>query len=146
MRRLIRQGKRDPYIIETARSIVSTVPEKQFGKEIWAIWGFCRANVRYTGDIHDAEMIQPAQWVLKNGHGDCDDFTVLCCALLEAVGHPTRIVAVGRMPGIYSHVYLETKIHSSRGDHWLPVDCTMPHGPGWQPPGMLQRMEIFNGS
>jgi transglutaminase-like putative cysteine protease len=142
MRGLIRQGKRNPYIIETARGIVANVPEKQFGREIWAVYGFVRANVRYTRDIHDAETLSPPDWVLKNGHGDCDDFTVVTCALLEAIGHPTRIVAVGKLPGTYSHVYLETRL----GPRWIPVDCTMQHGPGWQPPGMLQRMEIFNGS
>jgi transglutaminase-like putative cysteine protease len=142
MRRLIRNGKRNPEIRKIATDIAATVPEKHFYQEIVAVYCYVKARVRYTRDTHDSEMIQPPEWVLANGHGDCDDFTVVICALLEAIGHPTRIVAVGFAPGEYSHVYAETR----SGSRWIAVDASENHGVGWFPPGIEQRMEIFNGS
>ncbi len=60
--------------------------------------------------------------------------------LLESIGHPTRFVAVGFRPHNYSHVYLETKI----GNTWLGLETTEPVEVGWQPKGVMARMEIFN--
>jgi transglutaminase-like putative cysteine protease len=137
MRRLIRAGKRNPDIRALAVKIVSDVPAKHFYHEIVAVWTFVSCAIRYTKDTFCAEMVQPAEWVLQNGAGDCDDFTVLVCSLLEAIGHRTRIVAVGRNPMEYTHVYAETL----SGSKWVAVDATENFGVGWHMP-YLQRMEI----
>jgi transglutaminase-like putative cysteine protease len=138
MRLLIREGKRNPLIRDLAVEIIRPVPAKRFYLEVVAIYDFVNARVRYTKDTWDAEMVQPAEWVLTNGAGDCDDFTVAVCALLEAVGHRTRIVAVGREAGSYTHVYAETLIG---GKKWIAVDATEDCGVGWHMP-YVQRMEI----
>lgn len=138
MRLLIKQGKRSPLIRDLAVEIVRQVPVKRFYLEVVAVYEFVNSRVRYTKDVWDAEMIQPAEWVLTKAAGDCDDFTVAVCALLEAIGHRTRIVAVGRDAGCYSHVYAETLIG---GKKWIAVDATEDFGVGWHMP-YVQRMEI----
>jgi len=137
MRKLIREGKRNPEIRSLAVSIVRDVQPKHFYQEIVAVWMFVSSAIRYTKDIFGVEMVQPAEWVVRNGAGDCDDFTVLVCSLLEAIGHRTRIVAVGRNPMEYTHVYAETL----SGSQWIAVDATENFGVGWHMP-YLQRMEI----
>jgi transglutaminase-like putative cysteine protease len=63
--------------------------------------------------------------VLNDLAGDCDDFSILLGALLEATGHPVRIVIVGYhadRPDLYTHVFLETLVQ----DRWIPMDSTLP--------------------
>ena len=126
MRQLIDQGKKDPRIHELAARIVAHCPpeytpagELAAARSIFD-WGL--ANVRYTPDVTGKETLHSAWDVARLGIGDCDDFTVLFCSLLETIGKQTRIVTISSHaedPDQFSHVFPEVLV---RG-RWIPVDA-----------------------
>ena len=70
--------------------------------------------------------------------GDCDDMAILLGAMLEAIGHPVRLVIIGPDPlrqDLFTHIYLEV-FHKGR---WIPLDATMPYPMGWGPRALVQK-------
>jgi len=123
MRRLIECGKKDPVVRELAAYILRRyqVPAHNPEAEAKAIGEAVYRNVRFTGDVRGVETLQEPRWTIALRIGDCDDFVTLICALLESIGHRTRIVTVAAHPddpSQFSHVYPETRI---RG-RWIAVD------------------------
>ncbi|MDE2019669.1 MAG: transglutaminase domain-containing protein [Patescibacteria group bacterium] len=108
--------------------------------EIRALFEFVQNEIRYVRDIHNVETIHFPEVILENSQGDCDDKAVLLGAVLESIGHPVRLVAVGFRPGVYSHVYLETRFGKNG---WLPLDATEPYSMGWKPKNIVERMERY---
>jgi transglutaminase-like putative cysteine protease len=108
--------------------------------EIKRIHAYVRDNIRYLRDIHGVETLQSPPETLRRGYGDCDDKATLAATLLAAIGHPSRFVAIGRAPGKFSHVYVETRI----GPRWISLETTEPVDVGWSPSGVLARMVAHN--
>lgn len=138
----VRSGKKMMSIRNKAIDLSSGLDQKDYSGEVRCLHAFVRDYIRYIGDVTDVETVQSPDATLRLAAGDCDDKSVLLCALLESIGHPTRFVAVGMSPGVYEHVYVETKI----GNSWVPLETTEPVEVGWQPaPGLIKaRMEYFN--
>ena len=120
MRSIVRKSKADPVVIQTARNLTAHLAPKNWQGEIAALFSFVRDRIRYVLDPNDVETLSSPRHLLKNRSGDCDDLVTLLAALLEAIGHPTRFVAVGFQPGALTHVYLETKA----GDAWIALETT----------------------
>jgi len=99
-----------------------------------------RDNVRYVRDVRGVETVHTPVKILEQGQGDCDDKSLILATLLETIGHPTRFVAVGPAPGIYSHVFVETKL----GNKWIPLETTENVKPGWRPKNTVSQMVIYN--
>ena len=127
MRRLILAGKVHPLVRQFAVRLVHDLPQMAYGAEAKRIHQFVRDQIRYVQDPHNVEMLHAPEYILANGYGDCDDKTIIFCSLMESIGHPCKIVAVGNMPGICSHVYAETKI----GNRWLTAECCPVNGELW---------------
>ena len=89
--------------------------------EAATIHAFVRDRVRYVRDPNRVETLHTAEQLLVQRQGDCDDKTVFVCSLLETIGHPTRIVAIGFNQG-FCHVYPEVNIKG----HWYTVETTEP--------------------
>lgn len=140
MRNLVRGYKKDLKIRETAGSMVSELQQKNFLGEVKILHRFVRDNIRYLRDIHGIETLQSPVKTLEYGYGDCDDKSTLLASLLESTGHPSRFVAVGKAPGKFNHVYVETLV----GRKWFPLETTEPVPAGWAPPGMRSRMIVHN--
>ena len=140
MKQVTRAGKTDINVRRKAMDLTKHLNQKDWLGEVKNLHRFVRDNIRYVKDIRDVETIAYPDITLQLGQGDCDDKSVLLASLLESIGHPTRFVAVGFRPRNYSHVYLETKI----GNTWLGLETTEPVEVGWQPKGVMARMEIFN--
>ncbi len=123
MRDIIKEYRKNPDVIYTARRIIldAGIPPKNYSGEVNAIFEFVRDQIRYTRDPVGMELVQTPDATLKLGVGDCDDKTVLAGSLLNATGHPVQIVAIGKIPGVLSHVYLETKI----GPNWVALETTL---------------------
>lgn len=51
-----------------------------------------RSHVQYSLDTLTAEIAEPADWVLQNRRGVCDEITSLTIALLRSIGIPSRFV------------------------------------------------------
>lgn len=140
MGRLVKEGKKTLVIRQTALSLVNGQRQKDWTEEVNRVFEFVRDKIRYVRDIRGVETLQTPDKTLEFGQGDCDDKSVLLASLLESIGHPTRFVAIGFKPGVFVHVYVETKI----GTNWVSLETTEPVSMGWSPKGVVSRLVFFN--
>jgi hypothetical protein len=138
---LIQDGARDFQVRRTAVEILMqrSVKPKDYLGEIKALFEWVQQNLRYTRDTVRVEVLHSARRLLQLRAGDCDDFSILLGAMLEAIGHPVRLVLTGfdpRRPDLFSHIYVEALCKG----RWIPLDATMPHGLGWAPRALVRRV------
>lgn len=139
MRKLARDGRKDPLIIEQAGRLVRDLPQYDKAGEVKALHAFVRDSIRYTSDPVSLELVRTPRAILQMGVGDCDDKSTLLAALLLAIGLPARFVAVALSPSrSFSHVLVETR----RGKGWIPLETIKPVEAGWGPPNVTRRMVI----
>lgn len=130
MSELSREGRKSMAVRNQALRLIAPLAQKDWAGEITALHAFVRDEIRYCNDPDECELIQTPDKTLELKAGDCDDKSILLAALLGAIGHPARYRAVGFQPGLFEHVYVETKIR----DTWIPLETTEPVEVGWQPP------------
>lgn len=140
MRKMVRDYKKSDQVRSLAAEIVAPLQQKNFMGEIKRLHAYVRDNVRYLRDINGVEVLQSPPETMRRGYGDCDDKAILLAAMLEAIGHPTRFVAIGKAPGKFTHVYVETR----NGPNWIALETTEPVEAGWQPQNVLARMVAHN--
>jgi transglutaminase-like putative cysteine protease len=141
MRSFVRAGKCNPLVRYYAVGLTYDLPPKNRAMEIRMLFEFVRDEIRFVHDPADVEMLHWPEAVLQMGSGDCDDKVILLCSLLESIGYPTRLVAVGFRPGEFSHVYCEVKFR----DRWLPLDASVESAsPGWCPSNPAEIMIARN--
>jgi hypothetical protein len=128
MRAIVREYKMSQLVRGTAQDLCFGLPDKDWYGEIGECFYFVRDEIRYIQDIDGVETLFTPDQLLIQKSGDCDDKTMLICAMLLSIGHPCRLKAVGFEPFDLSHVYAETK-HSD-SDHWIPLDPTENVDPG----------------
>ena len=116
----------------TAVAITRGLPNKNYYLEAKAVHDWIQRNIRYVRDVRDVET-------LSTKAADCDDHVILNCSLLEAIGHPTKMVAIGPAPNNFVHVFTQTKI----GRSWVSSDTTEPKPFGWTP-RLPFSLEIYN--
>ncbi len=107
MRGLINAAKVDPSIMRAAHSIIYTQPERDEMAEAAALFHYVRDHIRYVRDVHGVETLCAPATTLQRMIGDCDDQTMLLCALAEAAGYPTRLVMAGYYGTQFEHVYCQ---------------------------------------
>jgi len=134
IRNLIRQGAKDFRVRQAAIDILlqQRVRPKDYLGEVKALFEWVQQNVRYTKDTFRVEVLHSARRMLELRAGDCDDFSIVLGAMLEAIGHPVRLVITGpnrRRPDLFSHIYIEVLCDG----RWIALDATMPHAMGWAP-------------
>lgn len=123
MARLASKGTHNLEIRNKALSLTGGLAQKDFRGEACACLAFVRDQIRYVRDIYDVETIATPDWLLKICAGDCDDKATLLAALLGAIGHQVRFVAVAFAPDQFSHVWLQDHI----GGAWLDLEATEPY-------------------
>ena len=155
---LIREGAAHPLI----RSIAERLGRWADGsgvKVCWDAFWFCKHHVRFAVDETavlalfgeqnqvDFLMSPPVLLAMRRPAGDCDDFTMLCCALLECRGIPWEIVTIAcdrAEPGRWSHVYCRAILPDGRR---LALDPTNGRYPGWEVPAVdVFRRQFWNSS
>lgn len=137
MAELVRQGRESPRARLVALKLVAGLAQKDYLGEARRVHKFVRDHMRYVKDIRGVETLHTVDRLLTQMQGDCDDKTVLFCALAESIGHPTKLVAIGTTPGRYHHVYPEILING----RWLAAETTEPWELGRAPTGIAERME-----
>lgn len=77
--------------------------------QICDIFDYCYDNWRYVNDPQKREYYEYASRTIKNGlRGDCDDFAILTCSMLLAIGADARLTfAQGKKGG---HAYTEVNL------------------------------------
>lgn len=141
MRSMVRSWKKAPEILQRATELVRQCPGKDWLCEARVLHAFVRDSIRYQRDVRDVETLRTPELVLRERAGDCDDKSVLLASLLEAVGHPTRFVALafGPPPAPFSHVLVETPI----GDRWVAAETTEPWPLGMAPQGASRVLPFY---
>lgn len=140
MRALARKYKCAPGVRMLTQKLTKNLSNKKYSAEANAVFMFVRDKIRYVKDIRGVETVQTPVQTVKTGSGDCDDKSLLIAAMLESIGHPTRFVAVGFIPGTFSHVFTQTKI----GRKWVTLETTMQYPMGKNPPGITSKMMMSN--
>ena len=139
--RLIKQGAKDFLVRQTAIDILLQrgVKPKDYVGEIKSLFEWVQQNIRYTKDTVRVEVLHSAHRMLELRAGDCDDFSIVLGALLEAIGHPVRLVLTGPdplKPLLFSHIYLDVYCKG----RWIALDATMPYAMGWAPRALVKKV------
>lgn len=134
MRRYITKGRTDARILQAATNIVYLTPPKDKPAELRALFEYVRDCIRYQQDVHGVETLAEPHITLARGVGDCDDQATLLCALAEAIGYPTRLVAAAYESGEYEHVFCQV----FDGSRWIDCDPTERGAMGYSPPGAVR--------
>lgn len=140
MSKIVKAGKKNQTVRQTAVELTQGFRQKDWMREIQSLFDFVKSRIRYVRDIRGVETLHTPDKILENEQGDCDDKSILVASLLEAIGHPTRFVAVGFQPGKYSHVFVETKVNN----RWIALETTEPVPLGWRPSGIKAVMIVHN--
>jgi transglutaminase-like putative cysteine protease len=133
MRQFVQDAIRDPQqkIRDLALQIIG---RSGFVGQVRCIQSWVQKNIRYVHDPVDFELVQTPQKTLQWTAGDCDDQSVLCAALLQSIGHPCQLMALGfngsSLP--LEHVLTRTKI----GPHWVAAETIKPVPLGFLPPNI----------
>lgn len=86
-----------PFIVQCAREITRNSGAVEPRDESKSIWRWVRNNVAYREDPIGTEWVQdPFETIVNSRAGDCDDMSVLCGSLLQAIGHPCVMAAIRR--------------------------------------------------
>ena len=151
----IRNAQSDPMLQAVAQRVTATAQTPQ--QKLSAVWLWVKHHIKFLhddvltrvlfneGDHFELLISPPVMLRMKAPSGDCDDFTMLACALACALGFDWGIVTVAcdrKRPGEYSHVY---------GCAWVPdgtmfpLDCSHARAPGSEIPAQdIQRKTIWN--
>ena len=131
MQSLVEAWSVNTFMIQLARAIVSKAGAKSPQEETKAVWAWTRRMIDYRRDPVGAEWVQdPLETIINAKAGDCDDLSVVCGSLLQALGHPCMMVSVqwiGR--DTFSHAVCLDKMVGK------VVDAVSPTFEPWPPPG-----------
>lgn len=139
MNKAARDGARDPQIRQLALQIAQGVGNKDSTGELNAVYAWVKQTIRFRGEWD--ETVQAPEVTLKFGAGDCDDHSVLMCALLGSIGYRCRFKTVAvRGEQQFTHVYAEA-LDPATGQ-WTALDTTVQQAyPGWEPPDKSREKE-----
>lgn len=130
MRAYARQAATDGEFRAFCLGLVDPVQPHDAQGEIETAYQFVRDRITYRRDPHGVEWVQHPFITLATATGDCDDQVTLLAAILLCLGHPAAAVTVGRYPGRYEHVFLQTR-------NGLVLDPIASFAPGSTYPAVL---------
>lgn len=113
-------GAWSPAVRQALNTIRGTLlPNPSPAELARAIFWYVKKAVRFRDDPdHDELLIAPAILLaMPTPEGDCDDFSMLTAALLEAARIPWEFVTVAAdhdSPGRFSHVYVRALVEDNR--------------------------------
>lgn len=159
MAQYAREDSRSPIVRRAAAEAASQAADNSTAAIAAAVWKWIRAHVVFQLDSTTAApvtstpdqaelLIRPIDLLtMPQPAGDCDDQSMLCAAMLRALGIDSAyktVAADPSAPDLYSHVY----VVADTPEGTIALDCS--HGPhsGWevQPVGKTRtwRMEAMH--
>lgn len=131
MARFVREYKKNPTINLLALDLTRGLRSYDNAGEVRALQRFVRDKIRYVMDPDGVEAVRSPLVTLEYEAGDCDDKSVLMCALAATIGYPVCFLAIGFDGESYSHVLAAVKL----GTRCVPCETIMPGADiGWFPP------------
>lgn len=101
--------------------------QKDFAGEACRLCDFVRDEIRYVGDISGVETLHEANATLATGAGDCDDKAILLAAMLLAINHDVRFIAISLDGTEFCHVWVQDLIDG----RWVDLETTEPLPSGY---------------
>lgn len=144
IKNLIKEGRKDYIIRRVAEKIIQYIPPKDYDREVKAVFNFVTRRLRYTKDINQVETVHRARDLLRwhRKAADCDDFVILTGSLMEALGHPVRLIIIGNNYSNkedFSHIYLQVNVKNK----WISLDGSVPGAAvGWEAPKFATKKVI----
>lgn len=142
MRKIVRKFRSDTHIRALAMALVRGVRERDAVAEAATVLSYVQRRIRYVKDTVEVETLQSPLVTVALGQGDCDDKSILYATLVESIGHKTRFVAVGGVPGLFDHVLVEVWLESKG---WVSAETIEQWPLGREPRGIVNKMIISNG-
>lgn len=150
IQQLIAEGRVDPEVRAWTADVLTRrcgndwcVPEKDNRAEILAIFNAMRQRVRYTGDVWSHDTYVAARHTLRHRIADCDDYAILACSALGAVGIQTKCKVIQSVQGQdWDHIYV---LANDGERHWIPFDASVNKPCGWEaPPELVRKQRLFD--
>lgn len=155
---LIKESCGDPLFQRVAQSSLTWSGGSGDARSIAAgCWWAVKHMMRFVQDSgalyllvgpHDALelLVSPAAMVrARQMQGDCDDFTMMVCAMLQCLGVPFEILTVAASPqdpSRFSHVYARAVMPDGSR---IPLDASHGKYPGWEVPKSRQfRLQVWD--
>jgi transglutaminase-like putative cysteine protease len=148
----IRRAAGDPAIGQaTAEALGSDLANAPDWHRSRAVFDWVKRNITFETDERllyellgtgpDNELLIRPELLLRFRRGDCDDYSMLTCAMLLRAGIPCQLVTIAadrQEPQRFSHVYAQALLD---GRVRFPMDTS--HGPyaGWEAGRPYRRME-----
>ena len=133
---LARAGSREPG----TAALVAGIVRNSAGTSdmVSAIDNFLRNTFVYRGERDEVLRTVPYMLhdfeTLRRMEGDCDDMTIMGCAMLMCAGISCRMTAIkAENPDEFDHVFSEARV----GQNWIPVDPTVPLGTQYRTFGFM---------
>jgi len=130
--KLIKTGRVDPLIRDTAWRVIRGLAERDELSEAKSLFSYVRDKIRYVRDPYGEDVFEDAKFTLGRRSGDCDATCVLLGAMLQSVGFPYRIKVVSRDGRRWTHVFGVCGIPKSKPAKWVAVDASAPRPMGWE--------------
>ena len=152
MNEYIQAGQFHPLVVRVTREALAAVPmDAPAWRRAMAVWDWMHRRVRFVADEEQLasyyglpesmELLQRPELLAVHRRGDCDDFTMLACAMLQCAGVPYRIVTIAadqNEPDRFSHVYAVAILESGQA---VPMDTSHGRYFGWEAPRAFRRVE-----
>jgi hypothetical protein len=137
-----------PQVIATCQKAIADLDNQWFGEKDYAdaVWYWVKNNIRFVTDENTMQqmgipidnptkdlLISPQSLLsMPSPQGDCDDFSMLCKAMLSCLGFRNSFITIKAdrdYPNMWSHVY--NKVYFSNNST-MAMDCSHGHWPGWE--------------
>jgi hypothetical protein len=155
----VRNSAGDPAVVWAAHHALNTAggPNASQLARCKAVFYWLKSRVRFKtddaligmlfGERDQLELLISPPVLLRAAkpEGDCDDFTMCACALLNELGVPNQIVTVKADqpdPDRWSHVYCCANVNGQR----VSLDCSHGDFPGWEVPHYYEKRYWDSGT
>lgn len=151
--RQMMQSQRDPRVRQLAVKIVSVrsrapnertgdggwaIAERDYWREVKAVFNWMRANVRYIRDMATIDTFALAMRTIEAHGGDCDDYTIALGALLMSIGYTVRMKTIQTKDADdWNHIYLEVGLPPGKATRWKALDASVAQPAGWEAPASI---------
>jgi Transglutaminase-like superfamily len=149
MRQIIDDAVKDPYVnaaaIDFVRGVTDSFSRDQKAQAIYNAvamrWLYVEDPV---GPFGPKETLRPVRLLLQTFAGDCDDASILICALMGTIGIPCRLVTIAAdptSPREFSHIYPEAEIAPGR---YAAMDVARPGSSYASAPARYYRKRVWD--
>jgi len=108
-----------------------------------AVFSYVKNNIEYRQDPTGYDYYMGAGRIINSKAGDCDDLTIIICAMLDSIGYRTgaRVISPdGHQWHIYSLAGVDPAFNGEPS-RVVPLDAAYGDEPGWEPSNRFRKYE-----